>query len=201
MNSNPTIYILRYPELPWGDYGHLLHCGMTVHLGRSNDLLQLERTGPFVPPISIPDDVVVTDRFKKAIEKSGLTGFAFKPVIKKHIVKLEWEKWDKSSEDPPEFPESGEPEDYILERNHSEELAAQIGNIWEFYTDEKALIEREQIEKNDWDMKIHIVASSIPNTDFFGGVDVGYMYLSKNAKLWLEQNFYEYVSFKEANVR
>jgi hypothetical protein len=43
---------LEAPEAPWGDYGSILQHGMTAHLGRNPEgLAQLERTGPFIPPI------------------------------------------------------------------------------------------------------------------------------------------------------
>ena len=82
------IYALDASRMPWGDYGCILLSGMTSHLERQNGLLQLERTGPFVPPISLPGiaDIVVTNDFKHLLEGSGLTGFTFQPVIKKHIV-------------------------------------------------------------------------------------------------------------------
>ncbi|MHC9538067.1 MAG: hypothetical protein AB9903_00960 [Vulcanimicrobiota bacterium] len=77
-------YILRNCDVPWGDYGYILHSGMTSHLGRKNELLQLERTGPFVPPITDSGscDFVMTDDFNKKLESSGLTGFSFLPVKK-----------------------------------------------------------------------------------------------------------------------
>ena len=147
------IYALDASRMPWGDYGCILLSGMTSHLERQNGLLQLERTGPFVPPISLPGiaDIVVTNDFKHLLEGSGLTGFTFQPVIKKHIVFLEWEKWDKKSEEPLEYPGTGEPEDYILERAHSPELAQQIGDLWELCLEECAEVERQQIGPQRWD--------------------------------------------------
>ena len=44
-----TIYKLKNREMNWGDYDDILVSGMTAHLERHNDLLQLERTGPYVP--------------------------------------------------------------------------------------------------------------------------------------------------------
>lgn len=67
-----TIYILQNAKMPWGDYGSMLLSGMTSHLPRKNGLLQLERTGPFVPPITLSgvDEIVVTDTFKRQLEQS-----------------------------------------------------------------------------------------------------------------------------------
>src|SRR5262249_4504338 len=60
-----SAYLMSPPESPWGDYCEILVQGMSTHLPRKNGLIQLERTGPFVPPISFPGiaDVVVTDSF------------------------------------------------------------------------------------------------------------------------------------------
>ena len=50
-------------------------------------------------------------------------GFAFQQVNKARIVDLPWHEWDLTTDDPPEFPGSGEPEDYILERPPSDRVA------------------------------------------------------------------------------
>ena len=52
-------------------------------------------------------------------------------MFKKHIVDLDWTTWDLNAEDPPHYPESGEPEDYILSGDHSESLAGRMGDVWE----------------------------------------------------------------------
>src|SRR5262249_14925382 len=61
-----TVTVLRPAETPWGDYGDILFHGMTAHLDRHDEMLQLERTGPYMPPITFPGigDIVVTDAFK-----------------------------------------------------------------------------------------------------------------------------------------
>jgi hypothetical protein len=89
-------YILGKQGNSWGDYHQILMHGMSCHLDRAGDLIQLERTGPFVPPISQPGigDIVVTDAFRKKLEASGLLGLRFQPVIKKLIVHSDWHTWD-----------------------------------------------------------------------------------------------------------
>ena len=81
---------------PWGDYGAILVHGMSRHLPRLDGLIRLERTGPFIPPITLPGigDVVVTHKFRAAIERTGLAGLSFAPVIKTRIVEFRWELWD-----------------------------------------------------------------------------------------------------------
>ena len=61
----------------WGDYGNILISGMSRHLPRKDNLIQLERTGPFIPPITLPGigDIVVTSDLKNELE-----GFQFHPT-------------------------------------------------------------------------------------------------------------------------
>lgn len=195
--------ILDSPEVPWGDYGDILLCGVTAHLSRQDGMLQLERTGPFIPPISFSGirDIVVTDVCRALLEASGLTGFTFRPVIKRHIVHLEWERWDRTTEDPPEFPETGEPEDYILERPHSPEIAEGMGNLWEVVLGEHAVVERVPRGPGSTDNDIYVVQASWDGTDFFRASTVGYVYVSEQAKTWLEQVAAEWVSFRRPLIK
>jgi len=189
--------------MPWGDYGSVLLSGMTMHLEREKGLLQLERTGPFVPPISFPapGHVVVTDDFRQRLEGSGLSGVSFRPVIKKRIVHLEWERWDRSTADPPVFPRSGEPEDYILERRHSRRLAKAIGDLWEVCLEQKVLAELVRSNAAPWSTEVHLLLASWDGTDFFRAKGVLYDYVSGRAKRWLEETTPEWVAFEAALVK
>ncbi len=197
-------YILKNCDVPWGDYGSILHTGMTGHLGRENGLLQLERTGPFVPPITDSGtcDFIITDDFRKKLEESGLTGFSFQPVVKKHIVKLDWHKWNRKLDEPPLFPSSGEPEDYILNRKHNPKLAEEIGSIWELVVVKKGQIERRKKENpTGWsDVDIYFIAETWPGVDFFLAEGVAYMYITPKAKKWFEENAGEWLCFDKALI-
>jgi hypothetical protein len=195
-----SVYVLRQPEFPWGDYSAILVSGMTAHLGRKDGLLQLERTGPFVPPISMPGigDIVVTGQFKVQMEASGLTGFLFRPVIKKHIVHLEWDKWDSEALEPPMYPQTGEPEDYILLEPHSPSLADNMESLWEIVLQQSASAERIQVGPRSWDVSTRLVLSSWDGADLFRAKDAGYNYVSARAKQWLEKRIPEWVRFEEA---
>jgi hypothetical protein len=186
-------YILGRPKSLWGDYGDILVHGMSCHLKRDNSLIQLERTGPFVPPISFPGigDLVVTDEFRKNLDKSGLSGLQFQPVIKKHIVHLDWHLWDKSVGKPPEHPEEGEPENYILTRPHSNEISAKVGDLWEVLLKTSASVKREQ-------GSISLICDSWQGEDIFHANGVGYIYVTEKAKDWLENHVSEFVSFRKA---
>ena len=97
-----NFYRLGRASMPWGDYGSILASGMSTHLPRKDGLIQLERTAPFVPPISFPGigDIVVTNAFRAELEASGLTGFTFAPIVKARIVESNWETWDRDASKP-----------------------------------------------------------------------------------------------------
>jgi hypothetical protein len=54
----------------WGDYGDILLSGMTAHLERNENCLQLERTGPFQPNIieSGIGNLLITNSFKEKMQ-------------------------------------------------------------------------------------------------------------------------------------
>jgi hypothetical protein len=117
----------------WGDYGDILQHGMSSHRRRVNGRLSLERTGPQIPPITLPGigDIIAAAEARNQLEATDLTGFTFVPVEKALIVELHWETWNLSSAEPPELPESGEPEDYILGGTHSQTASEALGELWE----------------------------------------------------------------------
>jgi len=190
-----NFFVLDKPGTVWGDYSDILIHGMSCHLGKSGELIQLERVGPYVPPISFPgiSDVVVTDAFKKQLEMSDLNGLKFKPVIKKHIVRLDWQKWDQKAEEPFEYPEEGEPENYILEKPHSPEMSEQIGNLWE--------VVLEKVCKADSGYSVFLDNSSWEGQDLFMAQNRGYIFVTEKAKVWLEQNVTRHVAFRKVTVK
>ena len=120
----------------WGDYADILVHGMTAHLSRRDGLLQLERVGPYVPPITLPgiSDIVLTSE-AKALVASRLDGVSFRLVVLAKCVRIDWTSWDASRDEPAEYPDGGEPEDYILSRPHDAALAIELGSFWELVPD------------------------------------------------------------------
>jgi hypothetical protein len=202
MADSTNIYILKRARSRWGDYSHVLVSGMSAHLKREDCLIQLERTGPFVPPITFPGigDVVVTDSFRRDIEASGLTGMTFQPVHKRRIVHLEWEKWNWAGEEPDEYPPGGQPEAYILNRPHSPSLAEAIGDLWGLLPQECVELQRVKIGAKPGNVEIRVVASTWDRTDFFRGKGYHYNYVSDRARSWLEKNAGEWVTFDPVAV-
>jgi hypothetical protein len=190
-------YELKSPNSPWGDYSDILISGMSAYSARKDGLIQFERTGPYVPPISFPGigDIVVTDTFRRKLESSGLSGLRFQPVIKKRIVHLDWHLWDQAAKEPLEYPQGGEPEGYILQRPHSPEVAEQIGDLWELCLTEAAKIHRERRPS-----RILLVASSLQGCDIFRAEGVLCSYTTDRAKTWLEDNAKEHVAFAEVET-
>jgi hypothetical protein len=197
-----SIYILQQPPMPWGDYGSILLSGMASRSAPEQSL-ELERTGPFIPPISFPgvSTVVVTEALKRQLERSGLAGLAFRPVVKKRIVRLEWETWDRTAEDPVKYPAGGEPESYILGRKHVPALAEAMGDLWEICLQARAATERVWTGPLPWDVDIFVLRSTWDGSDWFLARGVGYVYVSERAKAWLEATVPEWVTFKHARVR
>lgn len=117
---------------PWGDYGRVLISGLTAYPGEDGRL-PVERTGPFVPPITIAgiSDLLVTDAFRDSLARSSLRGFTFREAVVKRVVKLDWQAWDATAEDPVKYPAGGEPENYVLGRKHNPDVAAAVGRLWE----------------------------------------------------------------------
>lgn len=181
-----TIYKLKNRETSWGDYGSILVSGMTAHLEREGDLLQLERTGPYVPPLVNSGlwDIIVTDKVKKSLEVSGLNGLSFRPVIKKHIVEVDWTTWDLHADEPLYYPDSGEPEDYILGGQHSNSVADGLGHLWELVIPTRGAFNNDKF----------IDANS--QADIFKADNTGYILLTENAKRWIENNAGDWVTFE-----
>jgi len=172
--------------------------GISCHLSRAGGRIQLERTGPFVPPISLPgiNDVVVTDAFHRKLENSGLVGVRYQTVIKKLIAKSDWHTWDQQAEKPAHYPEGGEPENYILGQPHSTDVSTQLGDLWELILNNSARVksDKEICVRKD----IHLLADTWEGEDLFRARGVGYIYTTCRAKEWLEQNAGKWVAFQEA---
>jgi hypothetical protein len=162
-----------------------------------DDLLALTRCGPFIPPITLPEsdmgrmiwEVIVTDDFKQLLANSGLTGFTFRPVIKRHIIAMQWENWVLTTTEPPE-PVDADLENvpaYFLSLPHSPETAKQMGQLWEVSLTEHARWKR-RASIIDWD-----------GTDWFRvedpRQDTDYIFVSERAKTWLQETVPEWVTF------
>jgi hypothetical protein len=166
---------------------------MSMHLGRQEGIIQLERTGPFMPPITFPGgEIVVKAWLREKLLSSGLTGFTFTPVIKRHIARLDWHLWDRATDDPPEYPEGGEPEGYILDRPHSEQASRMIADVFELVPQEIATIDRSS--------GFRLVRDSWGDADIFYGRGARVTFVSERARDWLASAVGEHVAFSLAQL-
>lgn len=182
----------------WGDYGTILIAGMSSHLPRAEGRIQLERTGPFIPPITFPGlgDVVVTDDFRGRMEALEFTGIAFSPVIKARIVEYHWEDWDRGSEEVPEFPEGGEPENYILSRTHSPEVAESFGELWELELPEDAEATSVRVSRGVFEFRVN--ASTWQGAHLFRPKGKRHVVATEKAKEWLQSIADQWINYQRA---
>lgn len=182
--SDSNVCMAVTGEGPWGDYGRILVHGMSAHLERVNGQLQLERTGPYVPGITLPgiSDVIVTDAVRERIQISALSGCQFAPLTKSRIVHLDWSSWDLSSDLPRELPASGEPEDFILARPHEPALADSIGTLWELKLDVGVQVTRARSSRGrfHYDFTYQSPRDALP--DFWRASNMRYVFISSRAK-------------------
>lgn len=127
-------YQLLASETPWGDYGGILRHGLLApNRGESSPDVEVERTGPFIPPITFPfAAIVVTEAAKVQMEAARLTGLKFARARYGKVVRLDWHEWDLLAPEPQRYPASGEPEDYIIKGKRSADTAALMPTIWTF---------------------------------------------------------------------
>jgi hypothetical protein len=202
--SIANIYRVANPKAPWGDYGAILVHGMTSHTPDAPRPPELQRTGPFVPPISLPGYgyIIITEAVRHELESSGLTGFSFIPAIKKVIVPIDWQNWDFSKE-PPFYPEEGEPENYITEDKHSPELARRMPNLWRLVISPGATEIRvpEGVHYTGDGGQIFIRASSWNGADFFRADTTLQNYVSPRARQWLLDRHPAWIAFEPVQTR
>jgi hypothetical protein len=174
----------------------LIH-GMSCHLPREHGLIQPERVGPFIPPMTAPGivDVVLTQSLRAVLEGAGLSGLGFRPVVKRHIVELDWQFWDRSSPEPAEYPSTGEPEDYILSRPHAPNVADALGELWQLWPSHRGCVEQRP-------EGVTLIGPTAQGSDFvlapLGRND--YVLVSEFAMKWLTGRVGEWVRFKEFRV-
>jgi len=195
-------YALRPPHAPWGDYGDVLLHGITASDARNPSPCALTRAGPYVPPITMPGLglPVLTDAARIEFERSGLSGFSFAPVTKEVIVPLDWQEWDLLAEEPPVYPEDGEPESYLPPELHSPELARRMPELWALVTSEGVRESRVQTGSSLADLEIRLRKESWRGLDFFRGDTTLRLYVTARACLWLLGHFAAWVTFEAVGL-
>jgi hypothetical protein len=126
-------HIVDHRSLFASDYGDILLAGCAP---RDDDdgLLHIMRTGPFLPPLwtgGPGDNLMVSDNFRLTLESAGFSSVTFRETVYEKIVNIPWHEWDLDADEPQEYPESGEPDDYLFDEPHDEALAATMEPTWE----------------------------------------------------------------------
>jgi len=214
-SASPRFYKLDgRPLTSWGDYGDILQHGLSWRGDRG--LLELRRTGPFIPPITFPcysssDEVVLTTTTRERLEASGLNGFAFQAVKKTQIVNLPWHEWDLKARVPREYPKSGEPEDYLDMRRPNARVSQQMGDLWELVVPDTANIGVVPDVEHSSYQEQRLWRSTFQNYYFevksWNGADViraattngqvHFVLVAERGKLWFEENLGRYVKCYE----
>jgi len=183
-------YELSNKEMPWHECGEVLLTGLTCHFEREYDLLQLSRTGPFQPNMTIPAELIVTDTMKYKLSNSGFEGINFLRVIKRHITFIDWTNWDLKAKDPQFYPKYGNPENYLLDLPHSEEVSEKMENVWEVIVPVNGrFIDKFTFNPDNKLLDLMVSEKRFDNT-------IRYI-VTEKMKNWLEQNQADWICFKE----
>jgi hypothetical protein len=182
----------------WGDYGDILQHGTARHKPTADGMLALERTGPYIAPITLPGigNVVLTSPAKLLLESSDLSGFSFRLVEKVLTVELPWENWDLTTDEPKNFPDSGEPEDYILGQPNSPAASAALGELWEIVVPNTANVIRPQAIVNSY-QELRLDLSTWNGADLFRSNGYLSILFTGRAQEWFSNEWGKYVDFNE----
>ncbi|MEI8021566.1 MAG: hypothetical protein WCH39_25375 [Schlesneria sp.] len=143
-----------------GDYQQLLVGGMTSHLSRHKGLLQLERVGPFIPPLCVAGShLILTEAMRSFLASSPFTDWNVKPVKKAHIVRWEWKKLSDADN------LRGEPEDMILSHPHDPDVAISLGDLYELVLPFGCYVIGYETSRSI--TKYDLRCKTIPNGDLF----------------------------------
>jgi hypothetical protein len=180
-------YQLREGTAPWGDYGSILRNGWaeTIEDGGREEIL-VTRTGPFVPPISFPlGHIVVTDGFRAEISQAPFSGLSFEPVRYGAVIRLDWESWDPRAPEPAYYPDSGEPEDYLLEGDQDAGLSGSMPRLWRWNVASTAGLQAQG--SNTFRRVLH------PGLDVAREFQIHW--ISERMKVWLSEHAGQWVNF------
>ena len=182
----------------WGDYGDVLQHGVASHQPTEGGALALERTGPYIPPITFPGtgDIVLTSPARQLLEHSELRGFSFRAVAKVLTVELSWEQWDLTAPEPKRLPDSGEPEDYILGQPDTVAASAALGDLWEVVVPNTATIVRPTAIVDSY-KQLRLDLNTWNGDDLFRSHDYGSILFSERAREWFSNQWGKYVDFSE----
>lgn len=191
-----------YPK-DWGIYGrHVVH-GHLAHSASDEHVVQLCRTGPYMPPFTLPDSntPIVTESFRRAMEASPLMPLTFSPVSKQHIVLDRWESHIHQFSPPIPADFSGSLDNIISERPHSSEVAEQLGVLWTISLPTIEIAHKVPRSDLPWDYDVHVNELGWTGSHLFVAKNpsskaYGWLIADEVAKAWLEPRSSNTVEFR-----
>jgi hypothetical protein len=129
--------------------------------------------------------IIVTDEFRAKLAAVEFSGLTFEPVKYGRVVRIDWHEWDWKANDPAFYPETGEPEDYLLAGVHDAELAATMPKLWAWKV--AATPGLQVLGTNTFRRELH------PGTDVAREFHI--VWISERMKFWLSENTGEWLSY------
>jgi hypothetical protein len=109
---------------------------------------------------------------------------------------LHWENWDLKAEDPPYFPDSGEPEDYILGQPDSPSASAALGELWEVIVPDTArILHPKPVADSYKDLLLDL--NTCNGADLFKSDGYATILFSEHGRAWFSEHWGAYVKFQE----
>ncbi len=194
------IYILKNKEMPWESYGEVLWQGI-YHFDKKKKEHCLSRTAPFCPGICRSQydrehPVIIVREYVKEVMEKCFSDLNFAKIYKERIVKLDWQTWDLSADEPKIYPSGDmDAEEYITRRKHHEVLSQALGNLYALVPEKEGYAyydEKEHMEK--------LVRSTLSAKDIFvvDSLKNREIYVSEKMKLFLESQFLSEIYFEPA---
>ncbi|EEJ7236654.1 hypothetical protein S483_004707 [Salmonella enterica subsp. salamae] len=196
MDVIDNIYLLENKKMPWGDWGSILWEGITSRDPVTGAIL-IARTGPFSPSLYMSsNDFVFTSEAKSLYEKSLLSGIEFShEIAKSKIVRINWHDWNHKQHITNYLDIDGEPEELILNMESDEALMDNMPEYW--LADIKANIHLfiDKSLKSNNPSDYIFIDGELERSDFFIGVERTGVYITQNAKDWMDYNFPEHFAY------
>lgn len=137
---------------------------------------------------------------KCQLQSSELTDFSFVPVFKNLTVPIDWPEWDLCADKPAFYPDDGEPEGYILDREHSELAAQQMPDLWRVVVVLGASELRVPTDE-PFEEQILLKAESWRGADFFRANTTLHNYVSFRARQWLLEKYPAWLSCEPVETK
>lgn len=191
------------PSAPWGDYGLVLVHGLSRHLPKKGDTLQLERVGPYVPDFTLPSrrDAIFTTKAVQDFATWNARGqeASFVEVHKAKVVALDWSSWDRSSALPTQLPSNGEPIGYLDQGAHDADLSDAIGDLWVLQAPTFGDVNVRR-ERPLGAGRLTVLLDDDPPPTIFRATGSGYVLTTSDGAAWLREKSDGFLTFHAVDI-